>query len=542
MLQRLKPSLEQYIGCTIIDINPGVGIFSKKLHEYLRPRNHVLFEPKQDQYLQFLNPLLDAPGSRYCLRDWPDEHRWETTNFIREGLMPDAEGLGGPPPTTEHPNNLALIIGNIANWRLTVHGHRKGARRSPANYPLLKATDYARKVRLNAQSPNAAPPRMLIWMADSDKHSILPRTAEGRTRTSSILEAYCHVEEIAGARSRPKMRREDALDRRSMARVAERMRRTGNQEPKGDQNCPDEARLDLSSTSREWHQELRDLEEGFRAEKLSQFVGLPPGPLKRIKRGAEGNPERTPEYEKMLQLRGVLAGQNREIKMVGELVRKQAEIDRMDLEIATSESIDKDKQESKLKELDARIADLKELQAKLTEKQLYRFMFLDDDRRAFEMNPPLLMWDRRNAEPLFAKDQDFHQPQELALVDFQVNPNSNIPPTTSDQNMYYDMLASALLAPKGPTTLRHLNTVGPGAYQALVKNVPSLRDPRKGGRRDIESVRARTMTPEILHDFAVAWDEWPFKPPMADTLAQSDPGMVQLTRGGGPAAKDRMHV
>ena len=383
---------------------------------------------------------------------------------------------------------------------------------------------------------------MLIWMADPDKHSILPRTVENRTRTSSILEAYCHVEEVAGTGSRPKIRREDALDRRSAARVAEKMRRSGIPVLEEDQSSLDDASLDLSSTSRDWHRELHDLEEGFRTEKISQFVGQPPGPRKRKRWGAEGDPERTPEYKRMLRLRGVLSGQNREIKKVGELVQKQAEIDQMDLEIARSESMPEKKRQSKLKELDARIADLKELQDQLTEKERYRCMFLDDDRRAFEMDPPLLMWDRRNAEPLTAKEDDFHQPQELALVDFRINPDSHIPSTTSDQDMYYDMLASALLAPKGPTTAKHLNSVGPGAYQALLKHVSTFKDPRKGGRRDVESVRARTMTPEMLRELALAWDQWAFKPPLADTLAQSDPGMVQLIRGGGPAARDRMHV
>ena len=502
----------------------------------------MFFEPKQEQYQQFLKPLLEAPGSRYCVRDWPDEYRWEPRNFIRDGLMPDADGSGGPPPTTEIPNNLALIVGNIVNWRLTIHGRTKAASRSQANYPLLKATDYARRVRQSAGFPNAAPPRMLIWMADSDKHSILPKTVESRTRTSSILEAYCHVEEIAGARSRPKVRREDALDRRSMERVAGRMRKNGIQVPKGNQSSPDNSSLELSSTSRDWHQELLGLEERFKAEKIPQFVGLPPGPAKRKKWGVDGDPERTLEYKRMLRLQGVLRGQNREIKKVEELIQKQAEIDRMDLEIANSESIDEDKQQSKLEELDARIAELKGLQEKFTEKELYRCMFLDDDRRAFEMDPPLLMWDRRNAEPLILKETDFYHPQELALVDFQINPEATTSSTTSEQDMYYDMLASALLAPKGPTTAKHLKTVGPGAYQALVKNAPSLRDPRKGGRRDIESVRARTMTPEMLREFAIAWDEWAFKPPMADTLAQSDPATVQLMRGGGPAARDRLHA
>ena len=538
MLQRLKPSLEPYIGCTIIDINPGVGLFSRKLHEYLRPRNHVLFEPKQRLYLQFLKPLLDNPGSRYCLKDWPDEYRWEASNFIREGLMPNAEGVGGSPPTTEPPNNLALIIGNVANWKWTSPGQNQSKKSMKAvNYPVIKALDYARRVRQIALSSSAPPPRMLMWMSDMDKHSILPKTIHARNKTSSILEAYCHVEEIAGAKSRPTVRREDTLNERSMARVAKTMRKSGIQVPERDSTGLDDVKRGLANTSRDWHQELLDLEEAFKAEKIPQFVGLPAGPLQRRKFN-RNDPTRTPEWEKLMELRQVLNGQNKDVALVSKLLRKQAEIDRMDVQIARSKSTDKDQPQSRFKTLDIRIAELKELQAKLSKKQLNQFMFMDDERRAFEMEPPLLMWDRRNAEPLVAQDTDFYHPQDLALLDFQIDPDSNVPSTTSDQNTYYDTLATNLLVHRGPTTLRRLNSVGPGAYEALVRNLPSIQNPLKGGRRDVDSIRVRTMTPELLREVAVAWDEWPFKPPMSEILAQSDPDTIEFMRGGGPGARD----
>ena len=444
--------------------------------------------------------------------------------------------MGGPPPTTEKPNNLTLIVGNVANWKISGSGGGK-----KTNYAALKAFDYARSVRHSVRSTGSGPPRMLVWMTDADKLSILPRTVDNRGRLASLLEAYCHAEEVVGSNIRHKTaRREDALDARSSIRVAARMKRKGISTPKGRTSNMDNDVIDLSNTSREWHQELRELEDGFKAQRLSQFVELPPGPL--VARRSSHNDPRTltPEYLRMRLLQRVLKGQNKEIKKVQELVQKRAEIDRLEFASATSERNDEDKQITKFEEIDARIQELKKLEEMLSKKELYRFWFLDDDRRAFEMDPPLLMWDRRNAEPLLAKGEDFHQPNELALLDFQTKDLGKMQSTTTDQDLYYDMIASAILSPRGPTTVKYLDNVGPGAYQALVNEAPSLHDPRKGGRRDVESVRARTITSEMIRELASAWEKWPFKPPLAEVLNQSlDADVGELMRAGGPASKQQ---
>src|ERR1700693_5894906 len=66
-LTRLKPSLGKHIGCDIIEVNPGIGIWSEKLHNVLKPRTHILFEADHRLYQPILQPLLDAPGSTFKL-------------------------------------------------------------------------------------------------------------------------------------------------------------------------------------------------------------------------------------------------------------------------------------------------------------------------------------------------------------------------------------------------------------------------------------------------------------------------------------------
>ncbi|KAF4535259.1 S-adenosyl-l-methionine-dependent methyltransferase [Lasiodiplodia theobromae] len=64
ILSYIGPSLEKYKNCDIVDVNPGAGLWSSKIHDFLKPRRHLLLEV-DDFYTPCLQPLLDAPGSKY---------------------------------------------------------------------------------------------------------------------------------------------------------------------------------------------------------------------------------------------------------------------------------------------------------------------------------------------------------------------------------------------------------------------------------------------------------------------------------------------
>ncbi|KAK4697393.1 hypothetical protein P7C71_g687, partial [Lecanoromycetidae sp. Uapishka_2] len=278
--------------------------------------------------------------------------------------------------------------------------------------------------------------------------------------------------------------------------------------------------LSSSDVSREWHAELQGLEEGFKNFKLSQFIGGPPGPVtEKAKSGvrARNAPTNSPEYDRLRKLRNILRGENKRFDRSNSVLKHQDEIDKLDLQ-AHQVGLKAGEKEQTLNTLDAKIKAYKAQLASLSETDLANVLFLDDDRRAFAMNPPLLMWDRREAEPLTVQDEEFYPQQPLALLDFQPLPKPM--PITMEQSTYFETLGTLLLGVKGTTNLKHLNTIAPGAYEALVPKVPAIRDPRRGGRRDVESVRARMLTPEMFHGLAVAWDKWLFKPPMNDLLTQ----------------------
>ena len=524
VIQRLAPSLAQHIGCTIIDINPGIGLWSSKLHDYLKPRNHILIESKQNVYLPFLQPLLDAPDSRYRLKDWTDKYVWQPKRYVEEGLLHNAEGHGGLPPTTEQPNNSILIIANLAGQR-----HRAVGEARATTFAHVKAIDFSHAVRYRSGFQSYGPTRMLMWLSDEDKRPLLPRTVGYRGKASVYMEANVHLEEIVGFphASDAKIRREDALNVESSKRCAKRMQEKHIQIPLHRQPNPGDRRSGLSDVSRSWHRELQELEEGFRGGKFGQYEERQTaesidGQLPRVtSRKAKTRDKKTltVEYKRMMTLRGVANGQNVTIDRTNTVLKRQEEIDEIDLDLHRND-IKVFEQEEIIKALESKIQDFKdEIETSLTAKQVKTLYFLDDDRRAFAMNPPLLMWDRRKAEPLSAEKDEFYAPGELALLDFQPKTTDQFP-MTSEQSIYFDLISTSLLGPGGQATLKHLKTVAPGAFDALVPQVPAIRDPRKGGRYDIDSVRARTVTPEMIHGLALAWDKWVFKPPIEDALTQ----------------------
>ncbi len=468
-------------------------------------------EPKQEIFLPYLKPLLDAPDSRYVLRDWQDKEQWQPQKYIDEDLLP-------PPEESERWDNKRspiLIIANLANQVIKASAANDSISRFTNSH--IKSIDLAHAVRMQSAFQAYGPTRILLWVPDAEKRALVPRTVAYRGKVAVYLESAFHVEEVAGgAPLLTKARREDSLDMESSKLVAKRMEEDKVQIPPHRQLKPTDT-ASKSSTSRAWHVEMETLEKGFESLEYSQFIGKPPATLVHLK---AKNPIRvTPEYDRLRILQRTLLLQNKTIDKVNTKLQKQEEIDRLDL-VAHRADIDVAEQEHEFSVIDAKIEAFKVELSELSKKTQDRLLFLDDDRRASSLDPPLLMWDRRRTEPLIVHPNEFYSAKELALLDFQPLPLEKQFPLTPDQSIYFDMISTNLFGPRGATTLKHLNHSAPGAYEALVPHAPAVTDPMKGGRRDVESVRVRNLTPEMLWQLAKAWDEWLFKPSMSDTMTQ----------------------
>lgn len=474
-------------------------------------------EPKKDVFLPYLQPLLDAPDSRYILRDWREQDHWHPRKYIEDRLLP-------PPPDElgEQKQSPILIVANMVSQGVKKTSVAEGLTKTHPSH--MKVLDLVRSMRNKTDFQAYGPTRLLMWMADEEKNTLVPRSVTYRGKLAVSLDSSLHVEEIAGASGVQRGQREDSLNLKSRDIVVQRMDENGIKIPPGRVPKPSSDTRSMSPTTRAWHEELTTLEQDLYSQKIPQYVGEPPGPLDIPKPGPKKKGEKgkkyTPEYKRYMRLKFNLSTQNRVIDEVDTILQHQEEVDKLDL-AAQQASPDSQKQKKLLKKVDTEAQSFQSgLETLNTAKKLDRLINLDDERRAFHMSPPLLAWDRRTADPLIVHADEFYSPRELALIDLQPLPQEKLYPMTHEQSVYYDILATHLFGPRGSTSLKFLDTLAPGAYAAIVPKAPAITDARRGGRRDVEKVRARTLTVEMLWQMAKAWDEWLFKPSLADMIMQ----------------------
>jgi transcription factor 1 len=156
-----------------------------------------------------------------------------------------------------------------------------------------------------------------------------------------------------------------------------------------------------------------------------------------------------------------------------------------------------------------------------------------DDRRAFRQDPPILLWDRREAEPLKVVEKDFFPHHEMCLLDFQ--PKSIWPVFKGKEISnydYFDFMIAALFTNPTHSIVRGLKALAPGADEWIIPRCPSLTNTAKGGAIDLEQLPIRTLNQEMLRELTEAWMDWPFRPTKAEMMVRAG------TRGNMPGDED----
>ena len=528
ILQHLAPTLKQYRNCDIIDISPGPALWSSKFHDYVKPRRHILVEPRKDLYLPFLQPMLDAPDSRYHLADltgWSIADIWRPKRYLDAGLLPDQK-FNAEHGGIDVPNRSLLILANMAMIK------KSTGRVQDSHKQIL---EFIRALQGGTDLHSNGPVRMLMWMRDAVKSPFVPRTVQHRRRLTVLTEMSCDAEEVAGDESRV-INREHRLDFDSSLRTMKRMEEQGIRVPPsrlGKIACEvrdassrlsskDVEKLSIADDPtnevlRDWHQEWRELEQAFEIGKFSQIVGGPPGIAKRHARKPSGA-KYSPEYERLRSLQHQETFQRKRKLALEDVLREVEKMDAMDLEISQAD-LDETQRQSKLEELDRRISQYKVFQEKFPSSKLLQCNFISDNRKASEQRPPLLQWDNRSAEPIGVTKDEFYLQQPLALLDFQPKSPRQFQ-LTPIQWQYLEVITEYLFGAPGHSIVTALNAIAPGAADAIIPQVPALQDPRKGGRRDSEQLRVRVLTLEMLRGIVLAFEEWPF-----------GPSLVELQRG-----------
>ncbi|KLU90871.1 hypothetical protein MAPG_09396 [Magnaporthiopsis poae ATCC 64411] len=167
VIDYMAPSLERHKGCDIIDLYPGVGLFSTALSDFLQPRSHILMEPDHLAYTPFLQPLLDRPGTVLVPESgvvWSKLSRILTPEFLPHQVPRQP---GAPPER----NDTLLVIANI-NFSPK---KKLGQFASLGNLLLYQ---FIQSIAPGSLFQKYGLVRMLLWCGIEEKRTLLPPKSE----------------------------------------------------------------------------------------------------------------------------------------------------------------------------------------------------------------------------------------------------------------------------------------------------------------------------------------------------------------------------
>lgn len=537
VLKRLAPTFDRDTPCDIVDVYPQGQLWSSKIHDFFKPRTHLLIEPRQRYYRAWLNSLVKRPNSTFKHLPWDPCARDTLSRLFDDDVLPKGT-RGGP----DQFNRSILIFLNIARLRQTT------TRKSQFLLHYFEAL-------LNNDSIHRYGMVRLIVVATAKHADILvPRTLNRRKRVALLAEATSKVVHVAGINP-PKLNWElKGLEtvEKSASRTDQREKEAGIAVP--EHRVPKPLELAPSPTyvkkwpgekvytytqrpKKSWHDEYIDLERKLRYGTL----------------GEKAKQKRLADRRRRLLL------ENRDAAHLDELAATRKSVDKLEeklREMKQTANYSTDQVRQVLSEMqqlspkrDAQYESLSWLLKLYATHQA-------EERRCFEDNGegkqlPLLQWDRRPYEPLHVNPSEFSRDTECSVVDIQPDPNS---PILSRRRQYLEagnesdyhaivqvfLYLGRLLIYSGRKPLDTiLQALFPGRpMPELIDSIPSLTQLAKvsvsfipsseqgeGAKTDQEEkavleyaddclshVSWRTLPASTIWDIAAEWHSWPFKP------------------------------
>ncbi|ERF73267.1 hypothetical protein EPUS_03099 [Endocarpon pusillum Z07020] len=506
-IRRLRPSLPAARPLDIIDINPGVCLWSSRIHLALKPRCHILVEPDKDAYKDYVDPLLQQPGSRY-------RHVPVLSDLFGTNLLPDQTPVTSADHDKGKTNDSLLILANLTSGKAF-----KSRSDGPPSASMIP--QYIGGI-LNQENSihHYGLVRMLAWLPDDEKASYLPRTITERKKYSVRLDLVTRLSEIAGAAPddvpSSQARRQHDLTLQGLQLVAQRAKASGVWHPDSRRPpapTPTWYEIPLVSDALDqlrelphkfpWQKELLTVHDTWRrplpkvnkhASEASRPIGRPPSD--------------EPESLRLLRTKFLTVRKTKAVAQ--QWADRQIELDRSRIDAhrarqspAVLAATEKDIQQKEAT-LWAEMAKGRKDLALVAKRYV-------DDRRGFEQQPPLLQWDRRTAEPLLVKDEEFYPSQKLALLDFQPVPDVLERLNDFDKRTCFDYLCNILFRNLAQPVHAHLEAIAQGGLDEFVERVPDLTNPLKGGHPNLHDLRVRTLPTGLLVQLALALETWPFR-------------------------------
>ncbi|KAI9724594.1 MAG: hypothetical protein M1828_003617 [Chrysothrix sp. TS-e1954] len=509
----LGPSLKRHQGCQILDFYPGPGLWSSKVHEYLKPKSHILIEPDQEAFLPFLQPLLDQPGSKYELCKLEQRKAFVTgSTGLVESWTP-AKNSNEEDPSK---NDDLLVLATVTRQQLKGIGvdFKTGYFNLGTNYFLY---NYFQCLISQKGIHSSGRVRLLVWMTQQERLEYVAKSTRGMNPRSVSASAACDIQEIVGHGKDEKasagyaidtikgMKGAPSLDLRGAIKVDEmtpshKLALPANRRTHVQKQIIDGDR-DVQTMTSELD-ELAGLERDAAHDKIAKKKDKP-----WTKKG-EGVTQ-SPEWLRLIELRGkveqILAlPRYRRVNDKGraaaalELEIIELEKEFVGLEEGSDQKVDVSRRMEDLRKLFTQKKELMQHGEHAIQQDIV------NDQVALNVENPPMAWDNRRHEPLECEADEFWPRKQLALLDFD--------PATDPSNgiMIAKPLVQAIMRSDQETITQALESILPGGSD-LIEQCPSITDPRQGGRLNPSDLRTRMMTVKMFSELAKAWEGWPFK-------------------------------
>lgn len=466
ILGRIGPGLERHVGCDLIDINPGAGLWSTKLHDLLKPRKHILLEPDDALYEPFLRPLLSRENVVLVPKSglvWDSVGEILTPEFLPHQKLHDWR-------KPAERNDTLLVTGNLVF-------HPEKRFKNFANVATLVIYQLICSIRAGNMFQKYGRVRLLLWVDGDEKERIMPHSILRRRRLAQDAELSLEwVIEVAGPdifrTAQQAYMRDAAIDMSSVAATLERMRKSGTTIPPGRETA-----LVMAH---------RRLEDSHFPQAGTQDPHFAFPYLDEIR-----------QYDERIA-RGEVVDNLREVKRYRKLLHRQVNEGRL-----TAYAMDMMRAHALIAdmyavnpELAAKADDMwnQDLRCKDKHQRLW-YLRMRDDLHIWYQDPPVLMYDRRPHERLKVDPLEFFPNVPCSLMDIQPKAMN---PLLHDLHPGLDPSLRARLAGKGggavieiltrrlmqgqPRTLEEvLDRLSPGLARMITPHCPSLRDRRLGG-------------------------------------------------------------
>jgi len=563
-----------YKGCTIIDVHPGACVWSSKLHDFLKPKRHILMEPEMRYYDQFIKPLLEKPDSKYRHSLLCGSHPREYWNNYRsllddKTMFPDQPALTVDDPKLRELDTSILFTGNL--WRKYPINHK-------ANYVdhsslILQHMTYGALTNDIFQRSGLV--RMLWWAPDATKTMTLPTNIRGKRGYDMSLQMGASLTEVAGVsrletalrKSKMDSPRTPKMDAYVAGRVKRGMAEKGQVIPEGREQP---MALEPTMLEDDFHAHdsilkttcttIDDLEKAVKdyKELLEEMQAVLVSTRIRKEGGRLGN--RTSEALRNMYTRHVRYQQSVDaIKSRPNDMTfhssKGAEFRAVVAMDTTARLLNLEANYAAVREINftpasndpdyptatAAAAALSTLHDQILALNKFHATLIDgivssstmktihtllEDLISLEAQPPIIPRDRRPHEPLRAFPHEFWPQYDLTLLDLTPRPRDLSSPGVADKVEGIRACQEVIKIVHSSTAIpltTALDRVAPNAAQDLVPLVPAITDARKGGRMDPSQMSVRMLSHEMMDGLIRAFLEWPFRPSSVDlALAQAE--------------------